>query len=92
MKDRDRIYASNTDWIHLNNLCFVFTHRSQVGFAVEDQEAQQSPPIESMLFDNDQGFFGGLCLIVDNTRMQFLDHTLYFNLTACPIICVLPNL
>ncbi|KAM9355470.1 uncharacterized protein KZ484_013593 isoform 2-T3 [Pholidichthys leucotaenia] len=31
---------------------------SMVGLAQEDQIAQESPPMEAMIFDNDQGFFG----------------------------------
>lgn len=36
--------------------------RSLVGLGQEDQAGQGSPPLETMLFDNDLGFFGGLCL------------------------------
>lgn len=32
--------------------------KSLVGLGQEDEEGQESPPIETMLYDNDQGFFG----------------------------------
>lgn len=43
-----------------NNKCA--SYRSLVGLEQEEQVGHVMPPIETMLYDNDQGFFGGLCL------------------------------
>ncbi|KAM6915012.1 uncharacterized protein FYW49_009896 [Xenentodon cancila] len=43
-----------TEWTH-QQLSKV---KSLVGLGQEDQMAQASPPVETMIFDNDQGFFG----------------------------------
>ncbi|XP_028253998.1 uncharacterized protein LOC114429251 [Parambassis ranga] len=50
-------YLNSTAWMDWTSQQ-VSKVMSLVGFGVEDQEAQQPPPIETMLFDNDQGFFG----------------------------------
>uniref|UniRef100_A0A3Q3KCV0 Hemimethylated DNA-binding domain-containing protein n=1 Tax=Monopterus albus TaxID=43700 RepID=A0A3Q3KCV0_MONAL len=46
---------------HATTRKYIFAfQRSLVGLGQEEQMAQESPPIETMLYDNDQGFFGGL--------------------------------
>uniref|UniRef100_A0A4W6DAI4 Si:dkey-261l7.2 n=1 Tax=Lates calcarifer TaxID=8187 RepID=A0A4W6DAI4_LATCA len=48
-------YLNGTAWVDWANQQMSYV-KSLVG--LEDQVAHQLPPVESMLYDNDQGFFG----------------------------------
>ncbi|XP_072218485.1 uncharacterized protein [Leuresthes tenuis] len=50
-------YLNGTLWMDWTNQR-LSNVKSLIGLGNEDQAAQMSPPIETLLYDNDQGFFG----------------------------------
>lgn len=50
-------FLNVTAWMEWANQ-HVSTVKSYLGFETDPQESPQTPPIESMLFDNDLGYFG----------------------------------
>lgn len=50
-------YLSGSAWMDWADMQMSKV-KSLVGLGQEEQMAQESPPIETMLYDNDQGFFG----------------------------------
>lgn len=50
-------YLNGTAWMEWTNQQFSRV-KSYFGFETDSEVSQQTPPVESMLIDNDEGFFG----------------------------------